>query len=238
MTTSTLVKKLAITAFGAACLTVGSAKVGYALTVVDTTPAWDGSSYVHPFGQPDTATYGQTFTVPVNGDNALNSFSFFLKQTSSSAIKFAGYVTAWDGNKATGPILYQSGSQSTTQQDVFQAFNFATGGLNLTAGNQYVAFLNASNFADSGSGFMGQPQSEDVYSGGGFVFLNNGSDFSRITVDNWTKDFLGAGGDVAFKASFASPVAIPTPALLPGLIGLGMGVLRKRKAEATGEGEA
>ncbi|MGV0023598.1 PTPA-CTERM sorting domain-containing protein [Phormidesmis priestleyi] len=31
---------------------------------------------------------------------------------------------------------------------------------------------------------------------------------------------------------------MPTPALLPGLIGLGMGVLRKRKAEATVDSEA
>ena len=31
--------------------------------------------------------------------------------------------------------------------------------------------------------------------------------------------------------SKASPEAIPTPALLPGLIGLGLGALRKRKSE-------
>jgi len=30
-----------------------------------------------------------------------------------------------------------------------------------------------------------------------------------------------------------APTAIPTPALLPGLVGLGLGVLRKRKAAAT-----
>ena len=34
-------------------------------------------------------------------------------------------------------------------------------------------------------------------------------------------------------ASFSTTVtAVPTPALLPGLIALGAGVLRKRKAEA------
>lgn len=30
--------------------------------------------------------------------------------------------------------------------------------------------------------------------------------------------------------SAASPISVPTPALLPGLIGLGVGLLRKRKA--------
>ena len=42
------------------------------------------------------------------------------------------------------------------------------------------------------------------------------------------------GGSIAV----VPPNAIPTPALLPGLIGLGLGVLRKRKAEAAASSEA
>ena len=41
-----------------------------------------------------------------------------------------------------------------------------------------------------------------------------------------------------FKHVSGTTQSIPTPALLPGLIGLGMGVLRKRKAEATAGSEA
>lgn len=41
----------------------------------------------------------------------------------------------------------------------------------------------------------------------------------------------GIGGDAEFEA-------IPTPALLPGLIGMGLAVLRKRKRDAAEEAEA
>jgi hypothetical protein len=47
-------------------------------------------------------------------------------------------------------------------------------------------------------------------------------------VSNWTPYASGASSSTDF--SIANN-AIPTPALLPGLVGLGLGVLRKRKAE-------
>ena len=40
------------------------------------------------------------------------------------------------------------------------------------------------------------------------------------------------GRGSATISNFSAPTAIPTPALLPGLIGLGVAALRKRKAEA------
>jgi len=47
-----------------------------------------------------------------------------------------------------------------------------------------------------------------------------------------TSDSLGSYLDAV------SVTAVPTPALLPGLVGLGIAALRKRKAEATAESEA
>ena len=41
--------------------------------------------------------------------------------------------------------------------------------------------------------------------------------------------------EVQFDGTATDPTAVPTPALLPGLIGLGVAALRKRKAEAAGE---
>jgi hypothetical protein len=69
----------------------------------------------------------------------------------------------------------------------------------------------------------------DAYSGGGFVYDNNGSDFSELTLSGW--EYTGFGGDDSvFKASFSSAATpVPTPALLPGIVGLGMAALRKRK---------
>jgi hypothetical protein len=65
-----------------------------------------------------------------------------------------------------------------------------------------------------------------------------GLDASRIsfTGNTFNLNWQGLSFDtntyvnVGFKTD--NTTAVPTPALLPGLIGLGMGVLRKRKREA------
>ena len=79
--------------------------------------------------------------------------------------------------------------------------------MELTRNAAYVLFASTSKDDGSGDGSWGQPQSQDVYPGGdnGFVFLNNGSDESLWTVDNWTKNAMGGGADLAFKATFVKP---------------------------------
>ncbi len=140
---------------------------------------------------------------------------------------------AWNnkGRKAMGPILYQSEPQATTQQNVMQAFNFAMGGINLLAGQQYMVFLNVSKFPSSGAGSMGARPLSNSYSGGEFFV---GRDFDLLTTNSsWnSKD---GRSDLAFKASFSAPTPIPTPALLPGLIGMSVALLRQRKAAAAEE---
>lgn len=75
----------------------------------------------------------------------------------------------------------------------------------------------------------------------------SGFDISRVTF-NANRIFVDLGGlnvrrnqttsfNVLFAANPAGP-AIPTPALLPGLIGMGVGVLRKRKALTIASSEA
>ena len=168
--------------------------------LIDTTSSWDGSSYIWAFGEPDTATYGQTFTAPETS-RPLTEFTFYLDDYyNPDVIDFAAYVMAWDGTKATGPVLYSSAMQSTTGSSGFDTLTFNTGELILTPGQQYVAFLSASNFFDgvSGTGQMGLI-SNDVYDGGMFVYFGNGSDFDSLTTTSWV---TGYGGDLAFKASF------------------------------------
>ena len=48
-----------------------------ALAVMDTTPAWDGSSVVTDFGYSTIATFGQVITVPQT-DWMLTSFTFYM----------------------------------------------------------------------------------------------------------------------------------------------------------------
>ncbi len=183
--------------------------------VIDTTAAWNsaGQPNISPFGQPETATYGQTFTATAALGSKIDSFSFYLSNVASSNTAFAAYIARWDGLKATGPILYSSASNwIPTGQAGFTKFSFNTGGVSLTAGQQYVAFLSASGLGANGNttttmGFLANPA---AYTGGAFVFFNN-SDFSQLTTTTWD-NFLGNYGDAAFEASFSDQAAaVSTP---------------------------
>src|SRR3546814_3811193 len=58
----------------------------------------NGGNYWSPFGGPDTATYGQTFTVG-GPETYLESFSLFLgsRTGGSGPLDLKGYLGVWDG---------------------------------------------------------------------------------------------------------------------------------------------
>jgi len=182
-----------------------------AVTTLSTLPF---SSGISPFGEPDSATYGQTITVPAV-DNVLDTFSFWsddiLDNSFPDYVDFAAYVMAWDGNKATGPILWQSIMQTSTNNggaDGFEKFSFDTGGVALTPGEQYVLFLSSSDFFDGSNGVSNTPAGGTAYTGGHFVYMSNGSDFSALTTNNWDQliDL-----DWSFEASFCLLYTSPSP---------------------------
>jgi Domain of unknown function (DUF4347)/Bacterial Ig domain/Calx-beta domain/FG-GAP-like repeat len=183
---------------------------GTLLTTIGTLATWNGIQNTATFGENSnpaaTPTFGQTFTAPTV-DSILTDFTVSIDDTGGpDVIDFAAYIMAWDGTKATGPILYQSASQSTTGGTGFETFRFTTGNLRLQAGQQYVAFISASSFFDglAGTGTVGSIGTDD-YAGGSFVFLNNGSTFGQVTTSNWST--LLSAPDLAFSATFTSNTA-------------------------------
>jgi hypothetical protein len=200
-----------------------------------------GTQLAEPFGSSNTATYGQTFTA-VAGFSQLDQFTFqFAGWDNGSALTFRGYIMAWDGFEATGPVLYQSALMNGTDAASPQTYTFNTGGIGVTAGQVYVAFVNASDYinATGGSTALMQIIGGSSDTPGEFVFKNNGGDFGALTTSTWDChdgcNWGGPGADVAFTASFSNPVATPEPASLTlmgtGLFGLGMFV-RRRAARA------
>jgi hypothetical protein len=211
---------------------------------IDTTGAWNGSSNVFELGEPNTATYGQTFTVK-GPDTVLDSFSFYLKSFSGGPVNFGAYVMEWDGAKATGPVLYQSTKQTLPAGSGFTQFTFDPG-VPLTAGKQYVAFLSSSYYF-TGSTSLAAIGTVDTnpYPDGRFLFRNNGPNPSLLTTTPW-ETWWPASTDTAFRASFSrpqtftsptgNPTAVPEPGAL-ALVTLGaLGLLghswrRARKGE-------
>ena len=196
---------------------------------IDTVTLWDGSSFIESFGVPDTQTYGQTVTVP-QGLPVLQSFSFEMQL--STTLAFRGEVYAWDGTKAAGLNLFESGVTSTTDGSVYQLITFDTGGIALVPGGVYVFFASSSrdNFGHGGWGMWGVTQFDDTYAGGTAVYINNGTDTTRWMSEDWAS----LPGDLAFQATFASGSGVPEPSttllFASALIGLALAtrILRTR----------
>lgn len=198
-----------------------------------------GSGIVGRFGAPNTATYGQTLTAPT-GVITLDQFTFQLENDyGHQPFSFQGYVASWNGQMMTGTPLYASLLQSSPQPAAgVVTYTFNTGGVAVTPGAQYVAFLNASPFIASNPGVLSStnmPTStnfpNDDYAGGKFVYMNNGSDFAALSTTPWSS-FSGSG-DVAFTATFSEVSTTPEPTtwapLGTGLIVVGVVVHRQRR---------
>jgi len=169
----------------------------------------DRNAQVQNFGKPNTATYGQVVTVPA-GNPALRSFTFLMNQPNT--LNFRGMVYAWDGQKATGPALYESAPRTTSgeQPQHNEPITFNTGGILLNPGQQYVllATISKDYAASSGQGSWGVVN-PSTYAGGNFVFNNNGDNVNALTTTPWSS--FGTGYDLAFRAAFSPPDPPPPP---------------------------
>lgn len=191
-------------------------------STIETIPDWDGSQNFGTFGKPNTATFGQTFSV--NGSNTnLVDFSLYIDDDlNPSPIQFRFFVMDWDLDSVSGSVLFESSTYTTTNNNGlngFEEFVFDTDNLNLTSGNDYVAFVSASkdfgSIISNATGTLGA--TNNAYNNGHMVYINSGSDFDYLSSNTWNQN---ASLDLAFSANFASPVSEPA-SLLMLLGGLG-----------------
>ena len=181
------------------------------------------SDYWHPFGYPDTSTYGELFTSPNNGDNNLASFSFYMGSPALAGNIITGaYIATWTGTHA-GTLLYSNGPINYDNLGNEQ-ITINTGGLGLTANTQYVMFLSVSNFYGQSAGQAYVSQGTSITGLNGFVYFNNEGNFNELFTNAWNGPL---SPDWAVNLHF-----VPEPGTL-GLIALGglglVGALRKRR---------
>lgn len=237
-------------AFGCGVALIGltTANTSQAATFIDTTPGeFTAIGLLGEFSG-GVGSFGQTFIAPTT-DNILNDFSFFyvdLQDDDIDIVDFRAFVAAFDSttNTIIGDILFESASQSTTQNLFFeQPFTFNTGGLALISGQEYVAFLSPVKDLDGVIGFGYLTYADESVApyedGGGRAVVSIASTFSTLV----TQPFFttGPNRDLGFKATFTSqttpvPESVPEPASILGTLAfaaLGGKKLLKRKQEKT-----
>lgn len=219
----------------ASLLVATAATAAGATSSIDTTATWNNTRNVGPFGEPDTATFGQSITTDADG-GLLQSFTFYL---SALDLDVRAFVVEWDGSKAVGSALFVGSAMNIGDAFAgFKAVQVQTNGLRLQGDKQYVlgltsSGLQVSNFNTNTWGTLNR----DQYAGGEFVFHNSGNDFQSLWADaGWDCGdgcgFNGNGADLVFKAVIdaAPPLLVPEPdqyALL--LSGLGFLAWRARR---------
>ena len=177
-------------------------------------PAWNGTSVFAQMGETPTlpataATWGQAFSLPP-GHRVLRTYSYWLSDSPvfyPDPLDFAAYLMQWNGQRATGPILYQSAVQTIdgVAHGEFRRFDFRIN-RNLDPGNQYIFFISNSQFFD-GIPSMAFPAglAADIDPSSHLVNLDNESDFTQITTTSWHQT---PQWDMVFEARFD---IIPTP---------------------------
>jgi hypothetical protein len=185
-----------------------------------TVPPGCCGNYIHPWGT--TYVFGQTFMAPSDPNTLLQDINVSVFSLNGGQLFYRAHLYAWGGSGTTGNSLFSSAEYEAPGSTSWSPINIAIGGLNLTANQTYVFFLQGT----SGTGEYGQSAGDfnDPYADGRFVYSGDGG-------ASWAD--LGSQYDLAFEANFT---ATPEPAsmllMATGLSGVAAWRRRRRKSEA------
>jgi hypothetical protein len=203
-----------------------------------TVPNWP----IFPFGRATAvswATLGQSFIVPV-GETRLDAFTFWLRDNAvTGSTPYHAYVFDWDpATRRTGAsYLYRSAAQDFTGAPTPTPVSFSTGGLDLVAGQSYIAVLSSVEFPNAPSGLrpgavVSTNWPNDGYAGGMSYTRPGPAGLGTLTQNPWFA-LGGTGDDLAFRADFSaaqlSPVPEPTTVTLLGVGALGVALVARRR---------
>lgn len=176
---------------------------------INTIPQWNGTSFINPWGVPNTATYGQTFTPTSNMQSFLNSFTFELFQQGGTPPQYQAFVYQFDPTTKliVGPALFSSAVLTAPNSAAFTPVTINTGRVQLVPGTQYVIMFTTSTIPGQASASYrwGSLTTDTAVPNGQFVFENNGANFNNLFINPWSN----IAEDLAFSATFGLPLLVP-----------------------------
>jgi hypothetical protein len=185
-------------------------------------------------------TNGSTVTSSLFSANAGDSLRFFFNYVTSDGGNFADYGWAQLLDAASNPVALLFTARTTPGGDTAPGFGLPPLGATLTpastpiipgAPNWSALGISSGTCFSPGCGYTGWIQAS-------YNILTEGSYRLQFGVVNWSDSAHQSG--LAFDGATIAgtpitPNPVPTPALLPGLIGMGLSVWRKRKTGASAE---
>ena len=218
---------LVMCSVGLVCLT--GVKSSASTIEYNTIPAWVGEG-VAALGGNGVSAYGQTFVVPATAPR-LDSFTFVIGEfLDGPPVPYRAYVAQWDGalKHPTGSILFESDVRKSTDTGWTQT-TIDTGGLTLTPGVSYIAFLGTFGlFSSLEEQLKGAIIGSNPYADGQFFYFGDNATTAQldsIFLKKWQLPIGGSGTpetqDLAFRMSFS----VPEPTSLTLLLSAGMCLL-------------